>query len=323
MQCETAGRLLEQPAVLQWVAASFPIVVVDEAQDLRPQRLRMVAALSGAVTLLVASDEFQCLDPVLRPGPVQAWLRTVCDPQVLQTVRRTDVPGLLAAAVALRNGAEPVSNRAFRIHATPGIPQAAAYLANAIAWSRGRTIATIVPSLQGGFARAVVNHVRAGPSGTRRNGPYAIRWERTEQEETAELVNALQVADSSAMDEAELAIRILPQEFGVRRTLAWLCHQQHALGRSHVSREEIKTALRRFVRKHRLIGATGDYGLPAMTVHQAKNREFDEVVIIWPFRVGGSAEHKRRLLYNAITRARRSCSVLVQGADILRGAPFS
>jgi len=34
----------------------------------------------------------------------------------------------------------------------------------------------------------------------------------------------------------------------------------------------------------------------AMTVQQAKNREFDGVVVLWPFQVGGDAEHKRRLL---------------------------
>jgi superfamily I DNA/RNA helicase len=45
-----------------------------------------------------------------------------------------------------------------------------------------------------------------------------------------------------------------------------------------------------------------------MTVQQAKNREFDGVVILWPFTVGGDPEHKRRLFYNAITRARRWCT---------------
>src|SRR5215207_6013636 len=46
-QCDAAALLLEQPAVTAWVAASFPIVLVDEAQDLKPQRLRMIAALAG------------------------------------------------------------------------------------------------------------------------------------------------------------------------------------------------------------------------------------------------------------------------------------
>lgn len=69
--------------------------------------------------------------------------------------------------------------------------------------------------------------------------------------------------------------------------------------------------------------ADDGHGLPAMTVQQAKNREFDGVVVIWPYQVGGDGEHKRRLLYNAVTRARRWCTVLVQGAALPHGAPFT
>lgn len=60
--CDAAGLLLEQQLVRDWTAASFPIVQVDEGQDLRPQRLRMLAALSVATHTLIAADEFQCLD---------------------------------------------------------------------------------------------------------------------------------------------------------------------------------------------------------------------------------------------------------------------
>ncbi len=58
-----------------------------------------------------------------------------------------------------------------------------------------------------------------------------------------------------------------------------------------------------------------------MTVHQAKNREFDGVIVIWPHTVGGDAEHKLRLLYSAITRAKRRCLVLVQGKKALESPP--
>ena len=47
-----------------------------------------------------------------------------------------------------------------------------------------------------------------------------------------------------------------------------------------------------------------------LTVHGAKNREFDNVIVVWPYRV--NEKLKRRLLYNAITRARKHCMVLVQ-----------
>lgn len=59
-----------------------------------------------------------------------------------------------------------------------------------------------------------------------------------------------------------------------------------------------------------------------MTVHQAKNREFDGVVVLWGFKISGDAEQKRRLLYNAVTRARSWCEVIVQSSKLLQQPPF-
>jgi DNA helicase IV len=60
-----------------------------------------------------------------------------------------------------------------------------------------------------------------------------------------------------------------------------------------------------------------------MTVHQAKNREFDGVIVLWPYTVAGDEEQHRRLLYNAITRAQRWFTVIAQNATILARPPFS
>jgi superfamily I DNA/RNA helicase len=48
------------------------------------------------------------------------------------------------------------------------------------------------------------------------------------------------------------------------------------------------------------------------SIHGAKNREFDHVIVLWPYEVSGESLYKRKLLYNAITRAKRSVVVLVQ-----------
>ena len=59
-----------------------------------------------------------------------------------------------------------------------------------------------------------------------------------------------------------------------------------------------------------------------MTIYQAKNREFDSVVVLWPYRISGSIDRKRRLLYNAITRAKRRAVVIVQNPSRLKEPPF-
>lgn len=60
-----------------------------------------------------------------------------------------------------------------------------------------------------------------------------------------------------------------------------------------------------------------------MTVHGAKNREFENVILLWPAAVVGSDDQKRRLLYNAVTRAKVRCLVLVQASAQLVQPPFA
>lgn len=77
-----------------------------------------------------------------------------------------------------------------------------------------------------------------------------------------------------------------------------------------------------FSTQRRFVGNDGP-GIRAMTVHGAKNREFDLVLLIWPAAIGGDRIQQRRLLYNAITRAKGQCLVLVQSAQALSAPPVT
>lgn len=322
--CEAAGLLLEQPQVCAWVAASFPIVLVDEGQDLRPERLRMLKALVGAVHVLIAADEFQCLDQGLRPNPLVAWLQQDAEPETLVQVRRTNAPGLLAAATAIRTGNAPVNGAGFRL-LPPGssVPLAATLLANAITWRQGGDVAVITPSLQGGFAKTVVARLATGPCGKHNNGPYIVHWEGNDSDEAQAIISTLNLAAAVPAAATREALRAMQQNGPVRAALSWVENQVHACGRTNFTRAEIEAVIARRVSLQRQHGGGASHQLTAMTVQQAKNREFEGVVVLWPYQVGGDAEHKRRLLYNAITRAKRWCNVIVQGPDILAAAPFT
>ena len=322
--CDAAGLLLEQPDVRSWTAMSFPIVLVDEGQDLRPQRLRMLVALSGATHALIAADEFQCLDQALRPNPLVAWLQNAAVPETLVQVRRTNVGGLLAAATAIRSSQAPVNGQGFRI-LQPGVsvPLAATLLANAIAWRQGGDVAVITPALQGGYAQSVIARVGQGPCGQQQNGPYAIHWEGTDRDETQRIVGALQLPAAPTAAEVFAALRALPASGPARATIDWINNQIHAVGRLAFTREEIEAVIARNVALRSQHGGGGSHLFNAMTVQQAKNREFEGVVVIWPYQVGGDVEHKRRLLYNAVTRAKRWCNIIVQSQNILGAAPFA
>jgi superfamily I DNA/RNA helicase len=77
------------------------------------------------------------------------------------------------------------------------------------------------------------------------------------------------------------------------------------------------------VRNRSRLGFRQQRGHLAMTIQRAKNREFPNVIVLWPHTATGSAEHLRRLLYNAITRAQNHCSVIVLGQGRLNAPPFA
>lgn len=322
--CELAARLVATPTVAQWVKSSFPIMIVDEAQDLCANRSAIVSALSATVTVILAFDEFQCLAPELRPVPIQTWLAENAPPATLHGNHRTNIAQLLAAADAVRQGL-PVSDggREFRLTVTPGLPLMATWLANAVRFRRnGGTLAVLTPS-RGGPAAAAVARVAAGPIGRQQSGPFAITWENSDADDLAGIWDRVALAGQCRIDDAIAALHDVRDDPILLRTRNWLQGKERATGITHIASAEIRAQVERLVTRRRQFGGRRDPTLSAMTIHQAKNREFDHVVVIWPHRVPNGDDQRRRLLYNAITRARRSCTVLVQAHPLLYGAPFA
>lgn len=319
--CEGAGVLLANDMVCRWVAATYPVIVVDEAQDLDAVRLNIVQELSRHIEVIAAADEFQCLEPTLQPNPACKWLEGVCSPEHLAIPRRTNQPELLAAAHAVRSGGSPKPGKVFQIVPTAQPALAGTYLSNAIGWyGRGKNVAVITPAT-GAFATAVVDWVSL--NSTRQNqGPYFIEWEHSESQAFARYSEGLQLPDRC---DASHLIGLVAGQGDDRMTcdiLHWLDVQRRTQGRSEFSREEIFAVIQRSFSFRKHTATLAQRAPLAMTVHGAKNREFDLVVVLWPAAIAGSADQKRRLFYNAVTRAKSRCLVLVQAQGALKQAPF-
>ncbi len=106
----------------------------------------------------------------------------------------------------------------------------------------------------------------------------------------------------------------------------WIERRRRMCGQTEFSSSEIRAAIHRSVQFLRSQPFRRS-GLRAMTIHQAKNREFDNVLILWPVKVQSDQEAQRRLLYNALTRAKNLATVIVQDPDPansrLKAPPFS
>lgn len=322
-QCSAAADLLEMDAVRSWIASAFPVMVLDEAQDLGLQRLRMVTALAQSMTSFVAADEFQCLDSTLRPSPAVAWIMSACSPEKLTIVHRTAVASLLGAAQDIRAGKPPTTGGDFRLHGAPSVPFAAACLANAISWNGGATIAVITPVMKGGYAHDVIARVSSQACDKAKKGPHRFFWERSDADAAKDAFTGLTCAWPAEPLALTKALEAIPQCGPVRQTIKWVQRRTRVLGQAAFESSEIESVIARNFELRSQHGAGAKQRFLAMTVHQAKNREFDGVIVLWPYAAGGDLEQKRRLLYNAITRAKRWCCVIVQNAKPPLPQPFA
>ncbi len=319
--CELASVLVAREEVAKWIAATFPVVVVDEAQDLTQNRLAIVQSLEPYVELLVASDEFQCLVEELRPNLACDWLANAGNEMVLDQPQRTHDQHLLAAARAVRSGEAPVTAGKFKVVATPNAGMAGTWISNAISWNRaGNRIAIITPTM-GTFANQVRQWVETRTT-TRQNGPYRVNLEQSEAERCRLLIDALTLPDDASFPEAQALIADQPRAIKLD-FIALLDKQRRTKGQNNFSRQDMESAIFQiFANQRRFMGNDGP-GIRLLTIHGAKNREFDLVLVLWPAAIVGDDMQKRRLLYNAITRAKSQCLVLVQRAQALTSPPFT
>lgn len=320
--CALAAALLARPAVAAWVSVAYPFVVVDEAQDLTEPRSEMIRHLAASCHVLLAFDEFQCLNPTMSSMPVERWLPAYCEPKLLEQCHRTNNAELLSAARALRSGCAPKrGGLRFKVVETASKPLAATFLANFITWRKGGNVAVLTPSRKGGFVDGVVELVRTRKLGKQKNGPYLVEWEVATHAEADRVATLTALPEQCSPARAVELLEPHSQEPAIRTVVDWV-RRRAALGIDALKGDQIQSRIKRTITESRHFGGLAARKYSAMTIQQAKNREFDHVAVVWPYTVPRNDDQRRRLLYNAITRARRSCLVMVQSSKLLGEAPF-
>ncbi|MFJ2466886.1 ATP-binding domain-containing protein [Pseudomonas sp. NPDC087615] len=271
--------------------------------------------------LLIASDEFQCLIEELRPNQACEWLTAVGNDALLQHPWRTSDRNLLAAAGAIRQAQAPESIGLFKTALTPNAALAASYVSNGIAWNKwGNRVAIITPTM-GKFAHDVLTWVTSKTTG-KGNGPYTIILEESETSLAKAFMEGLALPEQATLTEA-LALMIGKPPSIAQDFVRWLEKQRRTKGKVLFLREEMEDTIRQLFSNQRRLSSRDGPGIRALTVHGAKNREFDLVIVLWPAAIRGDDEQQRRLLYNAVTRAKKQCLVLVQTKKAMTLPPFA
>lgn len=320
--CDAAGTLLRNREVCGWVAATFPVLLVDEAQDLTENRLRLVEGLAMKLQVFVAADEFQCLNENLRPNPACSWLAQVCPAEELSQPKRTNVAELLDAATAIRSGLAPKSGKLFKVQLTSNPQFAGAWLSTNLCWfGGGKSVAVITPAM-GKFVSTTMTWV-ANNKTKKGAGPYSISWEESEAKAASGFLAGLALQEVN-FTPSIVALLLKAGDPRIAKDIEeWMDVQRRACSKVTFTKIEVVRAIEQSFAQRRRIRRSEGLGWRGMTVYGAKNREFDNVIVLWPAAIVGSDDQKRRLLYNAVTRAKKRCLVLVQAKTSFSQAPFT
>jgi hypothetical protein len=198
-------------------------------------------------------------------------------------------------------------------------------IANDIAQRQG-PVAILTPDAGSAIIRAALAtlHTRQW---TRNNGttfgPYPHTWDRHDDEEAEALLDGIVLPETASCADLRALLTPLAGHSAIAQTISRMDRLRRVHGQAAFTAAQVTEFVRDSMRNRSRLGLQQHRGHLAMTIQRAKNREFPNVIVLWPRTATGSAEHLRRLLYNAITRAQNHCTVIVLGQGRVNAPPFA
>ncbi len=316
-----AVALLTRDPVQRCVALTFPIVVVDEFQDCSGAMLEVAEGLTSTSRVFVAGDEFQFLESGDQRSAAATWMAECDDLTELTHPWRTTASPLVRSANALRAG----------VRATGCIPVvacqagglAAWQIASRLAWQGWATggrvvILSPVGPEKSRFVRDTLRSLRKRLGKKRKIGPFLFSWEASDPHRHLSIVDAVpaEFRNQGSIPRAWLSEQINSRDAGVRQTARAARRTLSLRGGNNIALEVFADLAQRTSRAASVYsrGSVARFRR-AMTIHSAKNREFEYVAVLWPYEVMSDMTYRRKLLYNAITRAKKDAVVIVQGDE--------
>ena len=316
---QLACRLLESDSVGRTISETYPLVIVDEFQDCTGHTLQFVRALGRASRLLLAADDFQMLNETQTGCPAVAWAQSLrsrgeIEYEELAGSRRTHNSGILRAAGAVRGNTRATA-LTVPVYYAPNVgPAACRIVGRFTPWAGNITAGTcalitlsigdpLLPKLLRSFQSQLA----------KKNPRLNIQWTMPlpEAEHKKNLCAELGIgpvgsdaiwnlAQSASSSQADAVKRDI-ERFSRLRGIDPIPQELAA---------EFATLAVHNCRAFSWLSPR----FQVLTVHGAKNREFDHVFVFWTYKAENwSVEDQRRLLYNAVTRAKHSCTVVALG----------
>gem|GEM_PF-778016 len=314
-------QLLRFDSVKIFISNSYPYIIIDEFQDCTGSLLEIVKQLSNSTNLLIASDQFQQLsDPENLEG--MKWItESQFEHYDLNSsgVKRTTNNKILLTATCLRTGTL-IAGPKICIYPCPGGKGGSFYLAEYqlkanIHYNLAHgNIAIISPTQNSSFISKLLESLsktytyKKPPFKT--IGPYNQLLGSEGYVDINELVKDLPKGRFTKNGLKDLKRKNI---FILNRCAERLLKRLSMRNIESISYDEFYYVLQQTAHTYdNFYRSENKARIIFTTIHGAKNREFDNVIVLWPYKVSSDLLQKRKLLYNAITRAKRNVVVLVQ-----------
>ena len=314
--------LLNNESVKAFISNSYPYIIIDEFQDCNGTLLEIVKLLTSSTNVLIAADPFQQLSDTEECEGMNWILENEFKIFDLDAsgVKRTKNNKILNTATCLRKG-ENIEGDKIYITASVSKHLTAAILKPNIYYNIGKgNIAIIYPTKKSKFVKDAIASLssthtfKKGPNKDKTIGPYNNLLGSDDYANLDELLIDIPKGPLNKLDLKNLKAK---NDFILNRCCEKSLKKMTLRNRAEVSYDDFIYTLNQFIhthdnfyRKERLSKLT------LTTIHGAKNREFDTVIILWPYEVSGNTLYKRKLLYNAITRAKSNAIIIVQNSTM-------
>ncbi|MEN6407169.1 MAG: ATP-dependent helicase [Thermoguttaceae bacterium] len=315
---KAAITLLQHAAVRSSIGFTYPVIIVDEFQDCVGELLELVGLLSAASSVIVAADDFQHLSNS-ETCPACEWLRDQKAEVIpLSGNRRTSDDVLLETATALRSGDS--ANSSIEVH-LPDSPALIAWqICSRLAWKKiptGNSMVLISPVRLGSspWLQGVCASLEKGFEEKWKFHPRPFHWESGEEEQYDVAVLNAQINIEQGIARSTLCDLERSDDQIVRLAASQGRRRISLRGETVLESSEFLDILKKATHSASVFRRGRQNARIATTVHGAKNREFDYVFIAWPYKVQNDNVLKRKLLYNAVTRAKKGAILFVQGGE--------
>jgi superfamily I DNA/RNA helicase len=311
-------NLFKYESVKAFISNTYPYIIIDEFQDCSGTLLEIVKLLTSSIYILIAADPFQELSDTEESEGMKWLLENYFEIIDLDSegVKRTKNTRILNTATCLRKG-ENIKGE--KIYITPAAKALASYfLKTNIYYNLCKgNIAIISPTMNSNFVKNAIDSLsttytfkKGSKNEGKTIGPYNNLLGSDNYAKVEEILKDIPSRPLNKSDLNELKAK---NNFVISRCCAKSFKKMSLRNVEEIPYDDFVYTVNHVIHTYNNFYQNEKKSkLTITTIKSAKNQEFDTVIILWPYEVAGSLLYKRKLLYNAVTRAKINAIIIVQ-----------